>query len=261
MKHYSIDLDALMPKRRQDLQGKDPSAVDLTKQVNNLSSKLAQKEELLLEKDMIINEVEALSARLHEQVTKSREEGSALNAQINDLCKCIKTVNRQMMSKVSELSMNQAHAMRLRQEAEEKRSILALAEENLKNGLTPSDEIENSWIKSETVKIQRLQQEERKNREIKNVIGSLGIDVHDISVAPESGVNDTMFFVLPDGTRTTACPRPNAYIPESQKDSASGVRELPIPKPYGKFAPVKPSGLSVPMMRYTRKAQALGASE
>jgi len=39
---------------------------------------------------------------------------------------------------------------------------------------------------------------------------------------------------LPDGTYTTATPRPNAYIPQSGS-------ELPLPKPYGSQAPFKPT--------------------
>ena len=50
-----------------------------------------------------------------------------------------------------------------------------------------------------------------------------------------------------DGTITTAIPRPNAYLPDSEG-------ALPVPKPYGSHAPFKPS---VPgaNMRHVRKPQ------
>jgi hypothetical protein len=41
-------------------------------------------------------------------------------------------------------------------------------------------------------------------------------------------------YTLPGGMITTAEPRPNAYIPQEEF-------ELPIPRPYGKAAPFKPS--------------------
>jgi hypothetical protein len=47
---------------------------------------------------------------------------------------------------------------------------------------------------------------------------------------------------MPGLTRTTAEPRPNAYIPE----------EVGIPKPYGQLAPFKPSQTGS-TMRHTRK--------
>ena len=42
-------------------------------------------------------------------------------------------------------------------------------------------------------------------------------------------------FYLHGSIRTTAEPRPNAYIPQN-----SGVGQLPIPKPYGEHSPFKP---------------------
>ena len=50
---------------------------------------------------------------------------------------------------------------------------------------------------------------------------------------------------LPNGVYTTAEPRPNAYIPQS--DGA-----LPLPKPYGAQAPFKPSQPGA-NMRHIRK--------
>lgn len=41
-------------------------------------------------------------------------------------------------------------------------------------------------------------------------------------------------WMLPDGTYTTAEPRPNSYIPQTEN-------ELPIAKPYGAKAPFKPT--------------------
>ena len=40
-------------------------------------------------------------------------------------------------------------------------------------------------------------------------------------------------YTLPNGTQTTAEPRPNAYIPDDDSD-------LPIPRPYGAYPPFKP---------------------
>ena len=42
-------------------------------------------------------------------------------------------------------------------------------------------------------------------------------------------------------------PRPNAYIPNS-----IGVNELPIPKPYGNFAPYRSQELGPQLRHYKR---------
>ena len=54
--------------------------------------------------------------------------------------------------------------------------------------------------------------------------------------------------LLPDGTYTTAQPRPSAYIP-------SGSGDLPVPKPYGSHAPFKPTPLGT-TARHIRKPEA-----
>ena len=45
--------------------------------------------------------------------------------------------------------------------------------------------------------------------------------------------DDKIVYTIHDGYVTTAEPRPNAYLPQSDT-------ELPIPKPYGRLAPFKP---------------------
>ena len=52
---------------------------------------------------------------------------------------------------------------------------------------------------------------------------------------------------LSNGVYTTAEPRPNAYVPDSEI-------ELPLPKPYGAHAPFKPSQPGA-NMRHIRKPQ------
>lgn len=52
-------------------------------------------------------------------------------------------------------------------------------------------------------------------------------------------------YKIAGGVTTTAEPRPNAYIPDDDS-------ELPIPRPYGKHAPFKPSEPGS-TMRHTRK--------
>lgn len=47
--------------------------------------------------------------------------------------------------------------------------------------------------------------------------------------------------------KTTAEPRPNAYIPE-----ASGMGQLPIPRPYGNNAPFKPKEPGANLRHYKK---------
>lgn len=256
MNKLSVNMEAMLKKRAKNLPGKDPTAQDLAKRFNQLSAKLAQKEELLLEKELIINEVESLTTRLQDQVTQSREQSNTRNTEMSDLNYRIKSINRVMMSTVSELAMNQAQALRLEQERTEKQELLKFAEDNMAKGLAPSLEMQQAWEKAEMTRLKQSIERSNAKQELATQVDMLGIQPDDVQVAPESGVTESIFFSLPNGVRTTACPRPNAYISDAQKDTTldgNPIHELPIPKPYGQFAPLKPSAMSVPMMRMARK--------
>ena len=55
---------------------------------------------------------------------------------------------------------------------------------------------------------------------------------------------------LPDGTQTFAELRPNAYIP-------NGINDLPVPRPYGRDAPFKPSDASAHLRHFRRAVKTI----
>merc|ERR1711907_563447 len=132
---------------------------------------------------------------------------------------------RKMMATVSELSMYQASSMK-----EELAELVKVANDHLEAGEPPVEGIEDEWARME---YRRMKAEEDAWQRQQAAGGGGG--------APEGAMqNQTAVHV----TRTTAEPRPNAYIPD----------EIGIPKPYGAAAPFKPSepGSS---MRHVRKPQ------
>jgi hypothetical protein len=63
---------------------------------------------------------------------------------------------------------------------------------------------------------------------------------------PSGGGSHSSSALLPPGVvRTTAAPRPNAYVPD----------ELGIPKPYGAAAPFKPQEAGSTMRQHIRLPQ------
>ena len=67
----------------------------------------------------------------------------------------IKEMTRQMMATVSELSMQQATAMRLQQDMTEKQALLERYHVNMDNGLPPSMDIEQEFMRQTRVNEQR----------------------------------------------------------------------------------------------------------
>ncbi|ORY51485.1 hypothetical protein BCR33DRAFT_656040 [Rhizoclosmatium globosum] len=225
------------PERCNDLKGEDDNQGELLGKITRLELMLAEKEERLLEKDLLLEEVSTLTTRLKKQTLDGRIESYEVATRLNDLSKKIKNSTKEMMAKVSELSMYQAMAMGLYQEKCEKELILEEARQRLAVGDIPMEEIEKEYMQKERM---------RKRREHE----ALALrERHEKESSPNFIDIDADNFFVFNHVRTTAEPRPNAYVPDS-----SGIGELPIPKPYGAYAPFKPQEAGS-QMRHIRKPQ------
>ncbi|KAJ3158067.1 hypothetical protein HDU89_000450 [Geranomyces variabilis] len=235
------------PERTRDLGGVDPGQKELVKKIREVEEKLAEREERILEKDLILAEVSTLTDRLKRQTVEGRNESHAVAGKVNDLSKRIKLTTKAMMARVSELAMHQAMAVALYQERSNKELLLEEAKARLEAGQAPTLAIERDFYRSEAQAQERAAAHqaiaERRMR------------------AKANGCLDTddAFYVYPT-LRTTAHPRPNAYIPDTTPSvsAAAAARgsvmtELPIPKPYGGHAPFRPREKG-PQMRYFKRA-------
>lgn len=194
------------------LDGKDPSLSEMMKKIEELELSLAEKEEQLLEKDFIYEQVSRLSDRVRAKAENGKQDTLTLAKKVNELQKKIKDATRKMMSHIAELSMQQANTMKLQQEIRDKEQFLELCHSRIEQGLPPSEETENEWL--------RILREEKR---------------HKMESVAKAKINfEEEQHLLPSGVYTTADQRPNAYIP----DDATG---LPLPRPYGGLAPFKPS--------------------
>lgn len=216
--------DPEQPNRVRLLGGKDPTPTELHKKMEELEIRLAQKEETLLDKDLIFDQASRLADRVQKKVNAGQEDSLTLSKKVNDCPRKIKDATRKMMALVSELAMQQANALHLQQKIKERESEVEQCYRRLEQGEPPSDEIEHEWRKMLLTDEQKLQQ------------------------MVEAGMQpayEQKQYELSSGLTTTAEPRPNAYIPDDEG-------ELPIPRPYGALAPFKPTepGSS---MRHTRK--------
>jgi hypothetical protein len=80
--------------------------------------------------------------------------------QVSGLQSRIKNMTRQMMAKVSELSMHQANALRLQQEIREREAAIELCYINMEKGLPPNAEFERDWQRQVQVEEQRSRDRE-----------------------------------------------------------------------------------------------------
>ena len=205
-------------QRWRRLEGKIPEKDELVSKVNQLEERLNDKKEQLLEKNLILDEVTTLSDRLRHQAKEGRADTLELARKVNGYQSRLRSLTRKMMATVSELSMYQASAMKLDAEKQELEDEKAQAVVNLREGLAPTDDAAREWNRLEHERMQLL-------------------EMAKAAAEYRSDLERPMH-------RTTAEPRPNAYIPE----------DLGIPKPYGKYAPFKPSEPGT-TMRHIRKPE------
>jgi chromosome segregation ATPase len=219
----SADLESpLNDQRWRALGGRDPSPEELAAKIQGLEAKLNTKREQLLEKELILDEVTNLSNRLRKRASNGRGDTLELSKRVNAFQGQIRDATRKMMGVVAELSIYQATSARLGAEKEELEATVDQARERLELGQPPTEDAEREWYRLER---ERLLQRERNL--VRAEQARAGADGGDLP---------------PGSVRTTAEPRPNAYIPEG----------LGLPRPYGGWAPLKPTvpGAS---MRHTRK--------
>ena len=222
--------------RWRELQGDDPDKEQLSAKIQVLEERLNEKKEQLLEKELVLEEVTALSDKLRSQANEGRTDTLKLAKRVNEFQARIKEVTRKMMATVSELSMYQATALKLQQEKHDQEMSLEDAQWRLDQGQAPTEAIEHAWYRSERDRLRRQEYaiQHRERGGASTASGGGG------GMGGGMGGGDVPSQVV----RTTAEPRPNAYIPD----------EIGIPKPYGNLAPFKPTDAGA-NMRHFRKPQ------
>ncbi|XP_006834425.1 PREDICTED: coiled-coil domain-containing protein 146 [Chrysochloris asiatica] len=209
--------------RTRLLPGKDLTKEQMIKKLDELELQLAQKEEKLLEKDFIYEQVSRLTDRLCSKTQACKQDTLLLAKKMNGYQKKIKDATEKLMALVAELSMKQALAIELQKEVREKEDFIYSCNSRIEKGLPLNKEIEREWLKV-------LRDEE----------------MYALAIAEKSQeFAEADSRQLPSGVYTTAEQRPTAYIPEADAT-------LPLPKPYGALAPFKPSEPGA-NMRHIRK--------
>ncbi|XP_061323335.1 coiled-coil domain-containing protein 146 isoform X3 [Pezoporus flaviventris] len=207
-----ISADPANKSRKRELGGKDPSPPELLKKIEHLEMELVQKEEKLLETDLLYEHLSRLLSRVHAAAEDRKKDTLLIAKKTNDTKKKIKARTQKMMALVAELSMQQELAIKLQQEVRDKEQFLMIVSSRIDQGLPPPEEIENECLK--ILRNEKMQKEAAEARAKR---------------AAEEGQA-----AAPGYIRTTAEPRPTAYIPDDE-------HSLPLPRPYGALAPFKPT--------------------
>jgi len=210
-------------ERWRELQGDDPDSEQLLAKIQVLEQRLNDKKEKLLEKELVLEEVSTLTGKLRKQAGTGRDETLNLAQKVNEFQARIREVTRQMMATVSELSMYQATAMKLQQEKHLREKEYDEQLKRIDGGEPPSEEAEREYY--------RLERERLAREEARMGGGGGGLNLEGMGESGGMGGGNAV--------RTTAEPRPNAYVPD----------DIGIPKPYA-YPPFKPQEVGS-TMRHT----------
>ncbi|PRP82711.1 hypothetical protein PROFUN_09973 [Planoprotostelium fungivorum] len=197
--------------RWRSLEGEDPSAEALNDKIKALEQKIAEGQAKVLEKELVLTEAKSLEEKYTHQIDSQKEGALKLSSKVNACKTKMKEHNKKIMSLVAQISLNQSVQAQLQREKSILSEEVKSAEARIQAGQPPTIEMEEKWNITQQRESLR-KQEEQVHRENEEVIRE---------------------HTLSDGTITQADRRVTMYIPEGDK--------LGIPKPYGAYAPLKPS--------------------
>ncbi|GAB1597782.1 hypothetical protein Ahia01_000054900 [Argonauta hians] len=194
------------------LEGENPSPSESSKKMEKLQVRLTNIEKEMMEKELLIKQVTRLLERIKRKSDQGKEDTLKLAKNINDIKHKIREATRKMMSMTAELSMKQANSIMLQHDIKKDADLIELCYANMAEGESPCEAIVQEWNQMKFTEQQRK---------------SYRLDRQLLEMEDE-------YFKDADNLITTAEQRPNAYLPDNNCD-------LPIPRPYGKYAPFKPS--------------------
>jgi len=242
---------SINPTRYRKIAGNDPGHNQLQSNIAVLCSRLTAQKEQLLEKELILEEVGGLTDKLRLQALEGHDITLLLAKKMNSLQHQVKKVTRGMMATVSELSMYQATTIRLEAEKDALHAVIVEGQLLLNQQQAPFEQAQLEWANMERNRmrnIDHLHHHLPSSRGINHRDWTPSYDYtadqhHDAHSANGPG-NTSSAGGSKINSKTTAEPRPNAYIAD----------DIGIPKPYGAHAPFKPTPLGA-NLRHIKKPQ------
>ncbi|KAG6556431.1 hypothetical protein Mapa_002374 [Marchantia paleacea] len=205
------------------LPGRDLNELDLHAKMTAIEEFLSAKADQALEKNLILEEITALAEECKRQAGDGKDGHLARLGKVNFYQRFMDSITRRLMATVSELSLCQATAMSLKEERDRLTKQLYAAYTRLAAGEAPTEKALRDW--------------DAKQRE-RNLLRKL-------ETAREQARSDEQQDVERRAQalqKSTAEQRPNAYIEQ----------DLGLPKPFGLYAPFKPSDIGGQLKYYHR---------
>ncbi|XP_064512474.1 coiled-coil domain-containing protein 146 isoform X7 [Pseudopipra pipra] len=204
--------DATNESRRHEMGGKDPSAPELLKKIEQLEAELLQKEQKLMQKEFLCESLSEMTDRIRAEAENRKQDMLLFARRISELQRKIKDKTKERRALIAELTMRQSLVVQLQQEMREKEQFVMTASWRISQGLPPPKETEKEWLKI------------------------LGSDKTHKAAAEDRAEDPTEEEqdAVPGHAHTTAQQCPTTSIPDEKQSP-------PFPRPHGAVAPLRPS--------------------
>lgn len=202
--------------RWRELGGEDPDDEQLDAKISVLEERLIGGRERLMERKVLLEETKTQIRAFEEKIKMTSDETQPMMMRLSDYQFRHHELTRSLMAAVSEFSMYQAILLKLKEEKEYQEERLNQSRQLLHEGMAPSDDALRD--------LRRLLRDRDRGTGDKS-----SSDIY----TDEFGHT---FYPASYALRTTAEPRPTAYLPDT------GIE---IPMPYGNMAPFKPTELVI----------------
>ncbi|NWQ71036.1 CC146 protein, partial [Neopipo cinnamomea] len=200
--------DATNESRRHEMGGKDPSAPELLKKIEQLEAELLQKEQKLMQKEFLCESISEMTDRIRVKAENGKQDMLLFAKRINELQRKIKDKTQERRALIAELSMKQSLVIQLQQEMREKEQFVMIASWRISQGLPPPKETEKEWLK---------------------VLGS-----EKTHRAAAEAIAEDPAEKEKDAVPGHAQQCPTSSIPDKEQSP-------PLPRPHGALAPLSPS--------------------
>ncbi|NWS19542.1 CC146 protein, partial [Pachyramphus minor] len=127
--------DATNESRRHEMGGKDPSAPELLKKIEQLEAELLQKEQKLMQKEFLCESISEMTDRIRAEAEDGKQDMLLFARRISELQRKIKDKTQERRALIAELSMKQALVVQLQQEMREKEEFVMIASWRISQGL------------------------------------------------------------------------------------------------------------------------------
>ncbi|XP_027495372.1 coiled-coil domain-containing protein 146 isoform X5 [Corapipo altera] len=215
--------DATNESRRHEMGGKDPSAPELLKKIEQLEAELLQKEQKLMQKEFLCESISEMTDRIRAEAENGKQDMLLFARRINELQRKIKDKTKERRALIAELTMKQSLVLQLQQEMREKEQFVMIASWRISQGLPPLKETEKEWLKI------------------------LGSDKTHKAAAEDRAEDPTEEEqdAVPGHAHTTAQQCPTTSIPDEKPSP-------PFPRSHGAPAPLRPSESSSDRRRFSK---------